>query len=174
MLSLKGEQLYLRALEPEDLQFLFEIENNPEIWEISGTLRPYSRQLLKSYLDNAHKDIFEVKQLRLCISNYEHQCIGLIDLFDFNPNHRRAGVGIIISDKKERQKGSGTEALNLLVNYAFTVLGLKQIYANVGEDNEESLKFFNKLGFDRVGVKKDWIRSGNSFKNEIMFQKINN
>lgn len=173
MLALKGKGIYLRALEPGDLQFLYDLENNPDIWEISGTLAPYSRKVLKSYLENAHRDIYEVKQLRLCICNGEDERIGLIDLFDFNPNHRRAGVGIIIAEESERMKGTGTQALELLIKYAFSVLGLKQLYANVGEENTASMGLFTKLGFEKVGVKKDWIRSGDSFKSEIMFQKIN-
>ncbi|MEB8389535.1 GNAT family N-acetyltransferase, partial [Rhodobacteraceae bacterium KMM 6894] len=87
MLSLKGENCYLRALESEDLDFLYELENNTELWEISGTTVPYSRHLLQLYLDNAHKDIYEAKQLRLCICNTSDKAVGLIDLFDFDPHN---------------------------------------------------------------------------------------
>ena len=173
MLKLNGDKVYLRALEAEDLQFLYELENNPEIWEISGTLTPYSKHVLKKYLENAHRDIFEVKQLRLCICNKENRPIGLIDLFDFDPKHRRAGVGLIISEEGDRKQGAGSEALSLLTKYAFSILGLHQIFANVSEDNKASISLFEKLGFQRVGLKKEWIRSGDIYKNEIMYQKIN-
>ena len=79
MLKLKGDLCYLRALEPQDLEFLYEIENDPLVWEISGTTTPYSKHILKQYLNNAHKDIFEVKQLRLVICDIEAKPIGLID-----------------------------------------------------------------------------------------------
>jgi diamine N-acetyltransferase len=173
MVKLKGKSVYLRALEPEDLQFLYELENNPAVWEISGTITPYSRHVLKKYLDNAHRDIYEVKQLRLCICSAKEKVIGLIDLFDYNPVHRRAGVGIIIMAEDHRNQGAGTEALELLLNYAFTVLDLRQVYANVGEDNTASIHLFNKLGFVEAGRKVDWIRAGDRYKNEILFQKIN-
>ncbi len=173
MVRLKGKSVYLRALEPEDLQFLYELENNPDVWEISGTVTPYSRHVLKKYLDNAHRDIYEVKQLRLCICSANANVIGLIDLFDYNPVHSRAGVGIIILAEDQRNQGAGTEALELLLNYAFTVLHLRQLYANVGEDNTASIHLFNKLGFVEAGRKIDWIRSGDQYKNEILFQKIN-
>ena len=173
MLTFSGDLVYLRPLEFEDLDFLYELENNPEIWEISGTLTPYSRNVLKRYLENAHRDIFEVKQLRLCICNKADETIGLIDLFEFDPKNKRAGVGLIIKESDQRNKGAGTEALELLMKYAFSILDLRQLYANVGEDNKPSIHLFKKLGFDKVGVKKDWIRSGNSFKNELLFQKIN-
>ena len=173
MLSLEGEKCSLRALEPEDLDFLYELENNPAIWEISGTTKPYARHVLKKYLDHAHLDIFEAKQLRLCICNSEKKVIGFIDIFDFDPKNRRAGLGIIILAPEERNKGVGAEVIELVCSYAFSILNLRQLYANVMEDNAASLGLFDKLGFSRAGVKKDWILSAGSFKNEVIFQKIN-
>jgi diamine N-acetyltransferase len=171
MVNLKGNNIYLRALEPGDLNFIYELENNTAIWEISGTTTPYSKHVLKQYLDNAHRDIYDVKQLRLCICKGE-KVLGLIDLFDFDPQNKRAGVGIVILEDKERNQGIGTEAINLLSDYSFTTLGLRQLFANVMEDNSASLYLFKKIGFEEVGIKKDWIYSNGEFKNEILLQKI--
>nr|WP_298925573.1 GNAT family N-acetyltransferase [uncultured Allomuricauda sp.] len=173
MLSLKGEQIYLRALEPKDLDFLYQLENDMSIWEISGTLKPYSKKVLQLYLENAHRDIYDVKQLRLCICNHCDDCIGLIDLFDFDPKNRRAGIGIVITKTEDRNKGVGAEAISLLCDYAFSILDLHQLYANILEENKSSIHLFEKLGFDKIGVKKEWIRTNSGFKNEIIFQKIN-
>ncbi|TVZ14483.1 GNAT family N-acetyltransferase [Maribacter sp. MAR_2009_72] len=173
MVTLKGNIVYLRALEQKDLNFLYELENNTLVWEISGTVTPYSKDVLQLYLDNAHRDIYDVKQLRLVISNLEHKTIGLIDLFDFDPNHKRAGLGIVIHDEAQRNKGVGAEAISLLCNYVFQVLGLRQVYANILEDNIASMHLFQKLGFIPVGVKKDWVRVGSTYKNEILLQKLN-
>jgi len=174
MLRLKGEHIYLRALEPEDLDFLYELENNQDIWEISGTITPYSKHALKLYLDNAHRDIYEVKQLRLCICAMDDEVIGLIDLFDFDPKNLRAGMGIVVLEEQHRNKGVGAQAINALCRYAFSILNLRQIYANVGEENTTSIHLFEKLGFKQVGIKKDWILFEGTFKNELLFQKINN
>ena len=173
MQTLKGRHVYLRALEPADLDFLYELENNPDIWEISGTTTPYSRHTLQSYLDNAHRDIYEVKQLRLCIATAGDEVKGYIDLFDFEPKHRRAGLGIVIIDEGERNKGLGTEAVGLICDYAFKVLDLHQVYAHVLEGNKASIGLFQKLGFENTGIRKDWILSVGEFKNELVFQKIN-
>lgn len=173
MFSLKGKNVYLRALEPGDLDFLYDLENNTEIWEISGTTAPYSKHLLQLYLDNAHKDIYEAKQLRLCICNTSNEVVGLIDLFDFDPHNHRAGIGIVIMEEKDRNKGLGLEALQLLENYAFGGLHLKQLYANVLADNERSIHLFKKMGFREVGEKKEWVLQNNEYKSEILFQKIN-
>ncbi len=173
MVNLKGQNIYLRALEPRDLDFLYRLENDTSIWEISGTLKPYSKKMLQLYLDNAYRDIYEVKQLRLCICAIDDKCIGLIDLFDFDPKNRRAGMGIIIANPEDRGKGIGAEAISLVCDYAFSTLDLHQIYANILEDNENSIKLFQKMGFEKIGVKKEWIRSNTGFKSEVLFQKIN-
>lgn len=170
---LKGQHIHLRALEKEDLNFLYELENNSAVWEISGTLTPYSKTVLQFYLENAHRDIYDVKQLRLVVSDNKNKVLGLVDLYDFDPKHKRAGVGIVIVNEDERNKGIGTEALELLTNYAFKVLEMKQLYANILEENNRSIHLFQKLGFTKVGVKRDWISSGGSYKNEVLFQKIN-
>ncbi len=172
-MKLKGEHIHLRAIEPADLDFLYELENNPDIWEVSGTITPYSKHILKSYLENAHRDIFDVKQLRLCICNKENRVIGLIDLFDFDPKNKRAGIGIVIGERTDRNKGYGEEALTLLCEYAFQTLQLRQLYANVGEDNAPSIHLFQKLGFSESGRKIDWIYSRGTYKDELLFQKIN-
>lgn len=172
MLSLKGEQIRLRALEPADLDFLYELENNEAIWEISGTTTPYSRHILKQYLDNAHRDIYEVKQLRLCICDKNDEVVGLIDLFDFDPKNHRAGVGIVVLEGKSRNKGVGAEAIRLLTDYAFSTLALRQLFANVVVGNDASIHLFKKLGFQEVGIKKDWIFSDGVYKDEILFQKL--
>lgn len=172
MLSLKGEQVYLRALEPEDLNFLYELENDTAIWEISGTSTPYSKHVLQLYLDNAHRDIYDVKQLRLCICTLEDQVVGLIDLFDFDPKNNRAGLGIVIKESNKRSQGIGNESIKLLLEYGFTSLNLHQVFANVAEDNAASIHLFKKLGFEQVGIKNDWIFVNGSYKNEILFQKI--
>lgn len=174
MTTLKGKNIYLRALEPEDLEFIHTIENDENIWEISNTQTPYSKFLIKQYLDHAHKDIFEVKQLRLVISSYDEVALGLIDLFDFDFKNSRAGVGILVKEPSNRLKGYGREALKLLINYSFIHLGLHQIYCNISEDNKASMKLFLSHGFENIGLKKDWNRVNGSFKNEYLFQLINN
>ncbi|NNC50229.1 MAG: GNAT family N-acetyltransferase [Flaviramulus sp.] len=174
MITLKGKNIYLRALEPEDLDFIHSIENDETIWEISNTQTPYSKFLIKQYLENAHKDIFEVKQLRLVISSYDDVALGMIDLFDFDFKNSRAGIGILVKEHDNRLKGFGAEALKLLINYSFTHLGLHQLYCNISEENKASMKLFTNQGFEEIGLKKDWYVVNGSYKNEYLFQLINN
>lgn len=173
MITLKGKHIYLRALEPEDLDFVFEVENDENIWELSNTQTPYSKFLIKKYLKNAQQDIYEAKQLRLAISDYDEKTLGLIDVFDFDPKNKRAGIGIVITDINKRKKGLGKEALGLLINYCFNQLNLHQLYCNVSEENIKSLNLFEGKGFTKIGLKKDWNFTNEGFKDECLLQLIN-
>ena len=171
---IKGKNISLRALEPGDIDHLYKWENDTSIWQVSNSLTPYSRHILEQYVLNADQDIYTAKQLRLVIClNNDRKPIGCIDLFDFDPQHRRAGIGILIADETERGKGHSSEALSLLINYAFNTLNLHQLYSNVGANNDHSIKLFKKNYFTEVGIKKDWIKKGRGWENELLLQRIN-
>ncbi|MEP0264172.1 GNAT family N-acetyltransferase [Dokdonia sp.] len=180
MVTLKGNIVFLRAIEPEDLIDIHRIENDERLWTVSETLVPFSLYSIKEYLANAHKDIYEVKQLRFVICAVDSgSLIGLIDLFDFDPHNARAGVGILIEEEGNRGKGYGKEALELTVCYCKSHLKMHQLYANILEDNLASIQLFKKNGFVEVGIKRDWRRvSGEgdrfreSYKNEILLQHL--
>lgn len=166
----------LRALEPEDIDLLYKWENDKEIWHISDTLAPFSKFILQKYIDNSHLDIYQTKQLRLMIDlkrEENYQTVGAIDLFDFNPIHLRAGVGVLIGGKNERNKGLATLALRELIQYAFSILNLHQLYCNIQAENEISMRLFAKAGFVIVGTKKEWNRSHDGYKDEVLLQLIN-
>ena len=174
MITLKGKNIYLRALEPNDLEFVYVMENDQSIWEVSNTQTPYSRFLVKQYLENAHQDIYEAKQLRLAICQDEDfPALGLIDLFDFDPQNRRAGIGIVIQSINDRNKNIGSEALHLMIQYAFHNLNLHQLYANIATENTASIALFTKFGFEKIGVKKDWTLVNGIFKDEALYQLVN-
>ncbi len=170
---IKNKYIKLRALEPEDLDFLFSIENNETFWEVSSTQTPFSKYLFKKYLENAHQDIYEAKQLRMVIVDIKtNENIGLLDLFDFSPQHSRTGIGILILEKFQN-KGFATHTIELSIEYIFSHLNLHQIYANIPTWNLKSINLFNKMKFIEVGTKKDWIISKGEFKDVSLFQLIN-
>jgi diamine N-acetyltransferase len=171
---LENTTISLRAPEPEDLDLLYLWENSTEVWQVSGTLVPFSRYILKQYLENAGKDIFEMKQLRLIIQlNSNKRPVGAIDLFDFDPFHRRAGVGILIAEPSDRRKGYAKEALETVIAYCFRGLQVHQLYCNIAVGNQSSLKLFTAAGFELVGEKKDWLKTGDVFTGEFLLQLIN-
>lgn len=174
MTTLKGNTVYLRALEPEDLEFVYAIENDTSVWEVSNTQTPYSKFLIRQYLKNAHQDIYSAKQLRLAIcKNDNRAAIGLIDLFEYDPQNHRAGVGIIIQNEGHRNKGYGSEALGLVIDFAFGSLNLHQLFANIATNNTASLQLFTNFGFRQAGIKKDWNLKNGNYHDEAIFQLIN-
>lgn len=171
--TLTGNIIYLRALEPEDLEFVYALENDENIWEMSNTQTPYSKFLIKQYLQNSHQDIYEAKQLRLAIcTNDDRKTVGLIDLFEYDARNNRAGIGIVIKNEIDKSKGYGSQALELLINYSFVKLNLNQLFANIGTENLNSLKLFTKFGFEKVGIKKQWNLVNGIYKDEAIFQLL--
>jgi diamine N-acetyltransferase len=164
----------LRALELSDLDLLYKWENNIDLWFLSNTLVPFSRYTLEQFILNSNNDIFMDKQLRLMIDlNSENNVItiGSIDLFDFDPKNKRAGIGILI-DGSVQGKGYAGKALDLLIEYSFNTLSLHQLFCNITEGNEKSLNLFQGRGFEITGNKKDWINNNGAWLNEFTLQLI--
>ena len=168
---LVGENVRLRALEPEDLDLFYKWENDSSIWKISQTYTPFSKHILSQYLENAHQDIFTAKQLRLMIEK-DGIAIGTIELFDFEPIHMRTGLGIWIVNESDRRQGYAKEALSLIIEYAFFKLQLNQLYCNISASNQPSINLFSSLDFILIGVKKKWNKSSNGWEDELMFQLL--
>jgi len=172
---LENNQIKLRALEPTDLELLYEWENNTEIWNVSNTLAPYSKYVLHQYIENSHTDLLESKQLRLIIemkSSSINQPIGTIDLFDIDFYHKRAGIGILIAEEELRNKGFATNSLELLEKYVSKHLDLKQLYCHIDIENYASLKLFEKAGYQITGQLKNWKRFPDSFKDVYILQHL--
>ncbi len=183
MATLETDIIKLRALEPSDIDLIYEWENDPSVWFVSNTLTPFSKYILKKYIKNSHLDIYQTRQLRLMIEvkadNTKKpnrfipgKTIGTIDLFDFDPYHNRAGVAILISNTHNRQKGYATEALSIFIQYAFNTLGLHQLYCNITTDNQASIKLFQKHGFKIIGEKKEWLKTPEGWIGEYLLQLI--
>jgi diamine N-acetyltransferase len=172
---LQNEQLKLKALEPTDLEILYQWENNPEIWDVSSTLAPFSKYILRQYIENSHKDLFESKQLRLIIEAVKEkasQAIGTVDLFDIDFYHKRAGVGILIADEKNRKKGYAEKTLKLLHEYSNKHLGMNQLYCHIDNDNMASIKLFEKLGYKINGTQKSWKKTSDGWKDVLFMQYL--
>ena len=172
LMMLRGHICSLRAVEPQDLELLCRWENDPSLWTVSGTIEPFSHYSIEQFIQEQQAGIYRCGQLRLMIDDTAGETIGAIDLFDFEPQHERAGVGILVYDPAQRGKGYGAEALALLEEYARTVLRLRQLWCNVLADNVPSLTLFERAGFRRVGVKKEWIRTPEGYKDEVLLQKL--
>lgn len=171
MISLEQNEIHLRALEPEDLSLLIAWENNPAFWTAAQQKIPYSEYLIKEYLKQAGQSPYESGQLRLVICKGE-QSIGLIDCFDFDAHHQRAGIGILIAKSEESGKGYAQTALKIFAKYLFDNFNLIQLYAGIAAGNEASIRLFQNCGFVQYGLRKDWYRQGETFVDEHLFQLL--
>lgn len=172
---LETNLIKLRALEPADLELLYQWENDTSIWKVSNTLAPFSKYILQQYIENSHKDLFENKQLRLIIELRKHPVsipIGAIDLFDIDFLNARAGIGILIANEKNRNHGYSSETIKLIHKYALSHLGLNQLYCHIDEDNQPSLALFEKLGYQITGKQKQWKKSENGWKDVFFLQHL--
>lgn len=159
----------LRALEPEDLDMLYRIENDDMLWRVGATNVPYSRYVLRDYIANTRSDIYADRQLRLMINDAEGQVVGIVDLVNFDPRHQRAEVGIVICAPC-RRLGYATAALQELCRYASETLHLHQLYAIVDEDNQAALGLFRQAGFNVENSLSEWLYSGTEYRNAVLFQ----
>jgi diamine N-acetyltransferase len=170
---MKYKEINLRALEPEDLELLYAWENNESYWVISNTVVPFSKYILKRYLEDSHKNIYETGQLRLMIDHIQDKkTVGTIDIFEFDPFHKRAGVGILIAYEEYRRKGLASMSLKCLTDYCFNTLQLHQLFCSILANNTESMDLFKKQGFVQSGIKRDWVKTADGYLDEYIFQLI--
>lgn len=171
---LSNNTILLRALEPEDLEVLYKWENDTRLWIHGNSLSPYSKLTLRQYItDTQTTDIYQAKQLRLIISLIStNETIGTIDIYDFDIRNSRAGIGILI-DEEKRNNNYALESLSIIKDYAFSFLRLHQLYAYIAVNNEASIKLFEKAGFEKSGILKDWICDNSTYQDVFIYQIIN-
>ncbi len=161
----------LRALEPEDAEWLYRWENDPAVWGVSHTLLPFSRHILRQFIAGQARDIYQTRQTRFVIETTDGaRPVGVIDLYDFDPFHSRAGIGILVYGAENQRKGYAEEALRSLVRYGFDVLRLHQLHANIAASNTASLRLFEKCGFLPCGRKRDWLKTPSGWEDEVVYQ----
>ena len=164
---LENERIRLRAPEPEDLEAFYKWENDSSLWSLGGTVAPFSRYDLKQYILSS-KDIYEAKQLRLMIEEKAGMnTVGAIDLYDFEPHHRRSSIGIMI-DRPYQKQGIAGESLSLLCRYAFSFLKLHQLYAYIPVGNNPSRQLFKRCGFEERGLLSDWLQTDGGYEDVLI------
>ena len=163
----------LRAMEPEDLDMLYQIENDSSIWHVGTNNVPYSRYALHDYIAHASGDIYTDKEVRLMIDNENNETVGIVDLVNFSPQHQRAEIGIVIK-KGCRNLGYANAAIRKIISYAHDIVHLHQLYAIVEVSNETSLSLFESLGFSQGIRLKEWTFNGTTYTDAVMMQKFLN
>ena len=173
-MNIEGAICRLRALEPQDVDVLYSWEIDTALWRVSGTMAPFSRHSLMRFIEEQQYDIYASRQQRFVIEadvDGEAKAVGAIDLFDFDPQNLRAGVGIVIS-AEYRQAGYAKDALRTLATYVKNVLHMHQLWCSIGADNDASIRLFQGAGFVECGRRREWILTADGAIDEILMQKI--
>lgn len=143
----------LRKLEPEDLPFLYQWENDASAWADGSNHNPLSQQDLRDYIASTTGDIYRDGQLRLIIEapspvtgNPSPLTLGCIDLFDLDIRNRRAAIGMYIAPEY-RGQGVGKAALEALEDYAFNHLNLRVLYAVIATNNAACSALYRAAGY---------------------------
>ena len=161
--------IQLRAIEPSDLEVLYLWENDPDVWRVSGTLAPVSRDRLARFISEQCYDLYATRQMRLIV-DVDGVMVGSVDIFDFEPLHRRFGLGILIYADEHRRRGYASRVIELIKEYARTTLDLKQIWVTIDEDNPASIALFESCGFRLSARRKEWINRSGKFIDELEYQ----
>ena len=164
-------QVHLRAIEPEDLDLLYRIENDQTLWHLGTSNVPYSRYSLHDYVATSSDDIYVDRQVRMIVENDASETVGIADVVNFDPANRRAEVGLIVMEAF-RQQGYGSSVLSEIARYALGVLHLHQVYAFVDCRNEASLNLFRKMGYQESSVIADWLYDGCEYRDAVLMQLV--
>lgn len=151
-----SNSLRLRAIEPDDIELLYTIENDMALWRHGDTTVPYSRESLRQYLLDCTNDIWHDRQVRLVMETADTgEAVGLADLFNFAPKHQRAEVGLVVLPQYQG-RGYSASALCELTELA-RQWHLHQLTATIGVNNTSAMNLFGKSLFNPSAQLKDWL-----------------
>ena len=167
---LTDHHISIRHASLEDVEAIFQWENNKDHWFVSNTQVPFTREQIIQFI-RFENDIYGSNQTRFMILNADGLPLGCIDLFDFDPVNMRVGVGVLI-DPQFRGKGYGKAAIALVMKYCAEELKVRQLYAEVLESNRASQVIFESMGFTESGKKKQWMLDGETFVDQIFYQRL--
>ena len=158
----------LRAVEPEDVDMMYELENDPHIWAMGSTNVPYSRHALLRFARECQNDIYADKQVRLVVV-CDGVPAGCMDLFNLDARNLHAEVAFAILPRF-RRRGIATKALRLLTLYAQTHLGLQTLTATTAASNIMAQSLLQRAGFTVSGTLRRWLRIDSTMEDAIIYQ----
>lgn len=161
----------LRALEPQDIDTIYEAENDEAAKVSSDNIAPFSRHTLARYIASTIARPDDEHQLRLIAERCDTGAtIGILDFYDISILHRRSFIGIYVL-KESRRKGYGALILKEAEKYARQTLGLHTLAARILADNKTSFHLFSRMGYSMAGMLPDWHFADGRFHNVLLLHK---
>jgi diamine N-acetyltransferase len=141
------EDVYLRALEPSDLDRTSKWHNDPRLYDtLVSPFRYVSRAAEEEWIRRKTAYAQTEIQLAICLKEGDRH-IGNIHLTDIDWVSRHACLGIFIGEAQSQSKGYGQQAMRLVLRHAFHDLGLHRVYLTVLDDNPRAIRVYEKCGF---------------------------
>ena len=167
--KIPGERVYLSPLNIEDAETYIKWLNDRSVTDgLGDTYLNFNLIIEKDWLE---ENLKKGSHIYAIVLNETDELIGNVGVEDIKPAHGTATVGIFIGEAQNRGKGYGTEALNLLVGYAFGVLNLQNIMLMVFEFNQNAVKSYQKVGFKEFGRRRKAYYLNNQY-HDIIFMDI--
>ncbi|MFM7668111.1 MAG: GNAT family N-acetyltransferase [Bacteroidota bacterium] len=167
---LKGTKIKLRAVEPNDATLIYLWENDVENWKFTNTDAPLSMFEIYQLIEE-QRAVRESGQLRLMILELESdKILGAVDLYNIDFKHGFGTVGILIAEQQNREQGFALESLLLLAEYAKTHLNLSNLSCGIQSSNLASQRLFEKAGFLKIGMRKNWFLVEGNREDEYIYQ----
>ncbi len=163
---LRGDKVYLRPVETEDLEHIKKWINDPEIRGLVGSSMPIDQKGIEDWYSSVQADKSRVWFV-ICTKT-DDRIIGECGLLRMFPTWRTTDLSIIIGERDAWDKGYGTEAINLLLDYAFGYLNFHRVSIGVVGFNEKALRFYEKTGFKREGIQRDGYYYNHRFSDFVM------
>ena len=169
---MNSPKITLRALEPEDLELLYTIENDTEAWDTSSARVNYSKFAIKQYIAQQPQELAACGEMRLVITDSTtHKAVGTADLTGYSPTDRSAEIGIAVL-KSERGKGYGKAAIEALEHYARNFYNMRMLYAHTSDKNNPAAKnLFAGSGYTQVATLPEWHFYSGEYEDLAVFKK---
>lgn len=147
---LRGENVALRTIEAEDITFLRDVVNDPDVRQGLTIARPINEPQEREYFEERLSSD-ETIDLLIC---HDGDPVGYVGIHDLDQQAGHCEIGIWLA-AESHGRGYGTEASRLLTEYAFDALRMHRVIARVLADNDASRRIWEKLGFVEEGVHRD-------------------
>lgn len=163
-----GSRIYLRAVSKDDLRILTIWINDPEVNQYLKVSYPMSYEdQLKWYESHMHERVRTSVHFAIVLKDSD-QIIGVMGLHHIDHKHGTATTGSFIGNKQYWNKGYGTEAKMLVLEYAFNTLNLRKICSMVYDFNTRSKRCLEKCGYHEEGIRKAHIYRNGHYCDEIL------
>ncbi len=142
-----SEEIFIRDVQVSDHIIIFKWENDPENWVVSERDKVYTFEEIQALIASA-ADFKESNQKRWMISKQDNQVIGTIDVFQGGFKKGQVGIGILIAEEENREKGFAKQAVFQAINKCIVDFSINTFYADAHVSNQASIALFIKCGFE--------------------------